>query len=248
MSPGSTKLREAAVERPRGAVRVRQVKVSPAKRGLPRICLDPAARLFRRHPGKTLAATACVALMAGIAGNAVLLQKGRHPAPLFGAAPTGSVRPIATGPLPRPRPIPASITPIAPASPRNPAPSADAQPAAPEAGNKATAVPPGPRKAERRPSKPAPVAHPAIPKLDGITRLLEGKPAASGREPKDTPVVAAQKALGRLGYAIKPDGRMGKATREALTKFEQGRHLGGDGTLSPTLLHALEHAAGSPHG
>ncbi len=60
--------------------------------------------------------------------------------------------------------------------------------------------------------------------------------------------MAAQKALGRLGYAVKPDGFLGKATREALTKFQQDRHLGGNGTLSPTLLHALEHAAGSSRG
>jgi hypothetical protein len=243
-------LREAAVERPRGGVRVRQAKVAPAKRSLLWICVDPPARLFRAHPGKTLAATACVALMAGIAGNAVLLQKGRHPAPLFGSAPTGSVRSTAPGPMPppRPRPAPADAVPAAPVSPPPSTVDTRAADAAPAAA--AGSVTPTPRRAARKTERrgPVPTPHPSASKLDGITRLLEGKSATLGRGPKDTPVVAAQKALGRLGYAIKPDGLMGKATREALTKFEQGRHLGGDGTLSPTLLRTLEHAAGSPRG
>jgi hypothetical protein len=43
---------------------------------------------LRAHPGKSLIVALFIALLGGIVANAVVLQKGHHPAPLFASAPS----------------------------------------------------------------------------------------------------------------------------------------------------------------
>ena len=185
----------------------------------------PLWRLVRAHPLKTAVASVLMLAMAGIVGNAVLFQKGRHPAPLFGTA----QHPAATSETAAEVPLPA-------ARPEEPAASLPLPPAAVQA-----------RSAEAEPARAA-----APVSKDGITQLLEGgKPHASApAEPKvaDATVSGAQRALEKLGYDVKPDGHLGATTHQAIAKFQRDRHQPADGALSPKLLHQLGVASTVPHG
>lgn len=148
-------------------------------------------------------------VIVSIGVNALVLQRGRHPAPLFAPA---------APPLP---PLPPTSAPP-PAEASIPAPTA----AAP------TEAPP------LRPSKvaDAPVAPPVS---DPIGDLLhsESKPDA-GRL-----TLAAQAALIKLGYALKPDGNEGPATEQALRDFERAHGLPVSPEISPRLVRQLNQAA-----
>ncbi len=113
----------------------------------------------------------------------------------------------------------------------------------------------------------APDAAPAQPAPDSIGQLLQSqRPAAKeGAEvkpirdsisrllmsdaPQTTPeqsktVLAAQRALVKLGFTVKPDGIVGGATRQAIEQFERDRGLPVHGELSPKVLHELSARSG----
>src|SRR5229473_8590202 len=73
-----------------------------AERGL-------AMRIFLHSPKDMIAGVLAFAAVTAIITNALFLQAGRHPSPMFGASvaipATGSV-----SPLPRPRPVEAATT------------------------------------------------------------------------------------------------------------------------------------------
>jgi peptidoglycan hydrolase-like protein with peptidoglycan-binding domain len=69
--------------------------------------------------------------------------------------------------------------------------------------------------------------------------------AKTARLEKDAdPVLRAQKALSKLGYAIKPDGAMGPGTRAAIEKFERSAKLPVTGEAAGRTLRALMSRAG----
>ncbi|MGU3664226.1 peptidoglycan-binding protein [Methylobacterium sp. A49B] len=57
-------------------------------------------------------------------------------------------------------------------------------------------------------------------------------------------VLRAQKALAKLGYAIKPDGAMGPGTRAAIEKFERSAKMPVTGEATGRTLRALAAKAG----
>ena len=59
-------------------------------------------------------------------------------------------------------------------------------------------------------------------------------------------MLRAQKALSKLGYAVKPDGAMGPGTRAAIEKFERGAKLPVTGEATGRTLRELVARAG--HG
>jgi hypothetical protein len=63
-------------------------------------------RLAMHSPKDFLAGTIAVAAIGGVVGNALFMQAGRHPSPMFGS-PTfsGATAPMIPNPLPRPRPV-----------------------------------------------------------------------------------------------------------------------------------------------
>ena len=94
---------------------------------------------------------------------------------------------------------------------------------------------------------------------DGIARLLLGQPlasdtgsmaggsAAADNKP-DAVVLATQRQLVKLGYPVKPDGRMSTATRGAIAAFERKQHFQAENdAITPKLRHviALAVAAGT---
>jgi hypothetical protein len=85
-----------------------------------------------------------------------------------------------------------------------------------------------------RPSLPAPAGR----KTDPIGDWLRGGPA-----PETTKtVIAAQRALIKLGYDLQADGLMGATTEEALHDFEKSHGLPTTSELSPHLMAKLNGA------
>src|SRR6266700_1740242 len=87
-----------------------------AERGL-------AMRIFLHSPKDMVAGVLAFAAASAIIANALFLQAGRHPSPMFGSVvvmPTGA--PLSVSPLPRPRPV-ESITRPADTSPPEPKPA-----------------------------------------------------------------------------------------------------------------------------
>jgi hypothetical protein len=160
-----------------------------------------------------LGAGLAIALI-GIGVNALLFQHERRPAPLFGSLLAPFSSP-SSGPPPAP--------PVAkPASAER-----DASAAQPPA-----ALPPA------RPADAADGSASAAPP-DPITDLLRGEARVDGGHL----VLAAQTALAKLGYPVKPDGNDGLATQQALRDFERTHGLPLSSEITPRLLKQLTLAA-----
>jgi hypothetical protein len=170
-----------------------------------------AGRVKIAHLRYYLGAALSVALI-GIGVNALLLQRERHPAPLFGfAAPKL--------PSVAPRPAPAPAAPQKPASTEDNAPPAQPPEALP-------------------PARPAEAAGSSPSSSDPIANLLAGETHSDSRL-----VLAAQTALAKLGYAVKPDGKEGAATQQALREFEHAHGLPPATEISERLVKQLTLAA-----
>lgn len=174
------------------------------------------ARVFGGRKRAMLFLGFCAVAAIGIPLNALYLQEGRHPAPLFRL------------PSPEPRHAAARHEETPPVPP--------SRPAAPVTAEAVPASPPAPEKAE--------AAHGAGKKRDAIGALLAG--GAPKKEEADKSVLAAQQALARLGYPIRADGVLGGATREALEKFERANRMPVTGELTPKLLRRLQQAHPKP--
>jgi Putative peptidoglycan binding domain len=152
---------------------------------------------------------ALFAALVGIGVNALLLQRERHPAPLFGyAAP--KVPSAAPAPAPPPPQKPTSTEDIAPPA------------------QSSAALPPA-RPVESTGSSPS----------DPIAELLAGEP----RGDASRLTLAAQTALAKLGYPVKPDGKEGSATEQALREFERAHGLPPATEITERLVKQLTAAA-----
>ena len=74
---------------------------------------------------------------------------------------------------------------------------------------------------------------------DPITDLLRGETRVDGTHL----IMAAQTALAKLGYPVKPDGNDGLATQQALRDFERVHGLPPSAEITPRLLKQLTLAA-----
>jgi hypothetical protein len=170
-----------------------------------------AGRVKIAHLRNYLAAALSVAVI-GIAVNALLLQRERHPAPLFGLAPPK---------LPSAAPAPAPAPPQKLTGAEDNAPPAPLSPAVPPARPPVTA--------EGSPSSTS----------DPIADLLAGETHSDGSRL----ILAAQTALAKLGYAVKPDGKEGAATERALQEFEHAHSLPPATEITERLVKQLTLAA-----
>ena len=62
-------------------------------------------RILLHSPKDMLAGPLAVAAVSAIIANALFLQAGRHPSPMFGYGRDAAGAPAAASPLPRPRPV-----------------------------------------------------------------------------------------------------------------------------------------------
>ena len=174
-----------------------------------------ALRVLLHSPKDLVAGALAFAAVSAIIANALLLQTGHHPAPMFGSV---AAMPAATSPLPRPRPVVADESVFEQRS-------AEPRPADPLTNlvKAAGAVPAVPSNALR---PPAPV--PAPSRAETIAN------AGSRR------VAAVQRALTEYGYGqLKPTGTVGSDTQAAIQKFERDRKLPVTGQMSDRLVREL---------
>jgi Putative peptidoglycan binding domain len=156
--------------------------------------------------------TALSIALVGIGVNALVFQRERHPAPLFGS-PLPSSSSVAPAPVAPPAPKPASA-------------ERDAS-----AAESPVALPP------TRPADAVDGA--ASAPSDPITDLLRGEARVDGARL----ILAAQTALIKLGYPVKPDGNDGLATQQALRDFERVHGLPLSTEITPRLVKQLNAAA-----
>jgi hypothetical protein len=168
----------------------------------------------------------------GVPMNALFFQDGRHPAPLF------------SGRLPAPDKSMAALTPTPPTRPgqietgrlEGDAAKLDAAHAKASPRTDAAAL----KDIIKSDAVPAPKAEKKRDAHDPIGALLGGDaPAPAPDAVAPAQVVMAQRALQRLGYVVKPDGRMGAGTRQAIEKFERDNRLPVKGELSPKVVRLL---------
>jgi hypothetical protein len=189
-----------------------------------------AMRILLHSPKDLIAGALAFAAVSAIIANAMFMQAGHHPSPMFGTAvPLAASAPAS--PLPRPRPVEATLRPadvkLAEVRP------VEAKPTAPVSViAKTTAAPVAPATIAR-PSAPIPVSSRSDPVGDLIV--------ASRR------VAAAQRALTDYGYGqLKPTGTVGSDTQAAIQKFERDRKLPVTGQMSDRLVRELSAVTGRP--
>jgi hypothetical protein len=199
-----------------------------AERGL-------ALRILLHSPKDTIAALLALAACGAVIANALFLQSGPHPAPMFVSTSAG---PAAT-PVPRRRPAEADALAGEPwlAEPRLTEPKLIVPKAMDPLGSlvKATTtaplsttpmVPPPPSTVARPPT-PIP---PAPAQIIGLRR-----------------VAAIQRVLTEYGYGqLKPTGTVGADTQAAIQKFERERKMPVTGQVSDRLVHELVAVIGHP--
>ncbi len=228
-------------QRAQSPVRARKPNAPPAVRTKRK---PLALRVFLavvRRPGRSLLFLAGSALVSSIMINALFLQKGSHPAPLFGASSSSTpAAPVSFPPpstqmrgatkTPASEPFFVAAAPAPEPAPRNAAQHIQAQPA----------------------HAPLPKAAPArSDNFDSIGALLRGgapvataQSAAINDPVQAKRIVAAQRALEKLGFQVSVDGLNGPGTRAAIQNFERERDLPVTGELNPRTLRVLAARSG----
>jgi hypothetical protein len=195
-------------------------------------------RVLLHSPRDTLAGLVAVAAISAIVANALFLQTGRHPAPMFGTVINLPAPPSAplSNLMPRPRPVGADTSPLEP---------------------KATEFRVEPKPAE----KPAETTASTSRASDPMTNLVKSTTStpsvvAVARPPAPIPVqqtpaarrlAGVQRALSEYGYGqLKVTGTMSGETQSAIQKFEREHKMTVTGQVSDRLLRELGAAIGHP--
>ncbi len=211
-------------------------------------------RVLLHSPKDMLAGLIAFAAASAIITNALFLQSGPHPAPMFGTAVTPPTGLLVPNPLPRPRPAEADTLPLN--EPKRADPSLfDPKPVEP---------PPEPKQVEQKPAALRPPEPRAVDQRsnDPMGNLVKAttstplpSPSSALRPPASIPVTgsiggarriaAVQRVLTEYGYAqLKPTGMLGPDTKAAIEHFERERRLPVDGQVSDRLVRELYAATG----
>jgi Putative peptidoglycan binding domain len=218
--------------RRRGAASV--AAEAQAERGL-------AMRILLYSPKDTVAGALAFAAVSAIIANALFLQRGSHPSPMFGSVVVMPAAGLASpSPLPRPRPVEATIKPAE-------APAAEPKLAEPKLAE--------PKLAEPKSADP-------LGNLVKATSALPAAPSSVPRPPVPIPVssrpetivssgsrrvAAVQRALTEYGYGqLKPTGTVGSDTQAAIQKFEREHKVPVTGQVSDRLVRELTAMIGHP--
>nr|WP_249159473.1 peptidoglycan-binding domain-containing protein [Bradyrhizobium tropiciagri] len=209
-------------------------------------------RVLLYSPKDLVAGVLAAAAIVAILINALFLQAGRHPSPMFGGSvvtlpPPAPVAAV-TSPLPRPRPAEAAAR--------------TAEPAAVEAPKLVEVRPVETRPAvEGKPAEPKAESKPSDPMTNLVVKSTSATPTAAPsnvvRPPAPIPtphlsgagkrIAAVQRTLTEYGYGqLKPTGTIGADTQAAIAKFERARKLPVTGQMSERVVHELAAITGRP--
>ncbi|MDX3965078.1 MAG: peptidoglycan-binding domain-containing protein [Bradyrhizobium sp.] len=223
-------------------------EAAPRRRGAKAAVVDVETernlvmRVLLHSPKDTLAGLVAAAAISAIVANALFLQTGRHPAPMFGTVinlPAPSSVPL-SNPMPRPRPV-----------------GADTSPLEPRATEFRVEPKPAERAAEKAPEKPveATASTRANDPMTNLVKATTSTPPAALRPPAPIPaqspaarrIAGVQRALSEYGYGnLKITGTMGGETQSAIQKFEREHKMPVTGHVSDRLLRELAAAIGHP--
>ena len=217
-------------------------------------------RMLLHSPKDMIAGLLAAAAICAILANALFLQAGRHPSPMFGSVvmlPTPQT--TVASPLPRPRPVELISRPVETEPPEiRPVEVRGADPkhveirsADPRNDAKGDARNPDSKNPD--PKTPDPMAN-LVVKSTGAPAAA---PANVARPPAPIPasaqsagarrVAAVQRALTQYGYGqLKPTGAVGAETQAAISKFERDRKLPVTGQMSDRLVKELTAMIGHP--
>jgi hypothetical protein len=195
-------------------------------------------RILLHSPKDVIAGVLAAAAVSAIVSNALFLQAGRHPSPMFGAA--APAQPVAN-PLPRPRPVEAATRSVEPL-------------AAEQRATETKAVEPRPADAmtslvakTATPAAPPAAAPPVAAPSAAVMRPPAPVPVATQQTPAGRRIAAVQRTLTVYGYGqLKPTGTIGADTQAAITKFERDRKLPVTGQMSDRLVKELSAMTGRP--
>jgi len=196
-----------------------------------------ALRILLHSPKDTFAGLIAFVSIGAIITNAVFLQAGPHPAPMFGSVAASTITSTVTSPLPRPRPTEADAAPFGPrlAEPRFAEPRLIEPRANDPLANlvKATTAPPAPS---------SPLAPPPAPAIMRPPAPIPSMQIAGSRR-----VAAVQRVLTEYGYGqLKATGTIGADTQAAIQRFERERKMPVTGQMSDRLVHELAVVTGHP--
>ena len=207
-------------------------------------------RILLHSPKDTVAGALAFTAIVAIVANALFLQAGPHPSPMFGSIVTMPVPVQApASPLPRPRPAEAARSEAASIEQKVPEPRAveiravEIKAAEPKAADlksadpltnlvKATSTTPIATSSVPRPPAPIPVS----------SRSDSTLSTGGSRR-----VAAVQRALTEYGYGqLKPTGTIGSDTQAAIVKFEHERRIPATGQMNERLVRELSAMIGHP--
>jgi hypothetical protein len=212
-----------------------------------------AMRILLHSPKDLVAGVLAFAAASAIIANALFLQAGRHPSPMFGsvvAIPATASAPAS--PLPRPRPVELATRPADASPPEFK--FAEPKPAEPKAAEPKVAEP---KIAEPKIAEPKAVEPKAADPLANLVKATAAMPVTANvpRPPAAIPVAtqashrvaAVQRALTEYGYGqLKPTGAIGSDTQAAIQKFEREHKLPVTGQMSDRLVRDLSAMIGHP--
>jgi hypothetical protein len=207
-------------------------------------------RALLHSPKDMLAAALAVAAIGAILTNALFLQAGRHPSPMFGSSVVTLPAPVVASPLPRPRPAELAARPDPALFEPKPVEFKSAEPKA--AGISDTKASDPMTSLVVKSTSAAPASNAAKP-----ANVAAVAPANVMRPPASIPassqsagarrVAAVQRALTEYGYGqLKPTGAVGADTQAAISKFEHARKLPVTGQMSDRLVKELTAMIGHP--
>jgi Putative peptidoglycan binding domain len=214
------------------------------RRGASAVAIEPETerglvlRVLLHSPKDMVAGALAFAAVSAIVANALWLQAGRHPAPLFGTV--VNLPAVTSAPanlLPRPRPVEADVLESKPTELK----ASDLRAAEPRAAAE-------PRTSEPKTSDPMGnlvKATSTAPITNSIPRPPASIPGDAGSGSRR--VAAVQRTLTEYGYGqLKPTGTVGSDTQAAIQKFERTRKLPVTGQMSDRLVRELTAMIGHP--
>jgi hypothetical protein len=202
-----------------------------------------AMRILLHSPKDLVAGVLAFAAVSAIIANALFLQAGHHPSPMFGsvvAIPPAGLAPAS--PLPRPRPVELATRPADTSSPES---------------KLVESKPAELKPVEIKPAEPKAAEPKSVDPLANLVKATAATPVTSNvpRPPAPIPtaaqgarrVAAVQRVLTEYGYGqLKPTGTIGSDTQAAIQKFERERKLPATGQMSDRLVRDLVAMTGHP--
>ncbi len=183
-------------------------------------------RIFLHSPKDVIAGALALVAVCAIIVNALFMQAGRHPAPMFGTVTVmPTVASLPASHVTRPRPVEADV------------PLPEPRPAEPRAAD------PMANLVKTMSSvQPTTANIPRPPMTVPVSTHVESVPVSGSHR-----VAAVQRALTEYGYGqLKPTGVIGADTQAAIQRFERARKLPVTGQVSDRLVRELAVTTGHP--